>query len=342
MRLQHFCRLCISLFLGFGTVAWAQPPVHGAAAPFLEKDAWFQSSYDDFIAKIRSRNSVFNIKALLLPFIFPRGPYETAQKQLDCYSVSYASDGLAIQGWMLSPKHSKGKKLPVVIFNRGGNGSFGALKFVDLFSHAIPIAERGFVVLASQYRGVDEENPKTSGVDEYGGSDVRDVQRLIAMVKDIPNADPDNIFVLGFSRGVMESYLATRNNNGIRAMAMINGVVDLQSELAFRPEMEQVYRERIPGYRAHKAQQLLDRSAIAWAGELPRNAPILLLHGSKDDRVATSNGPRMKQRLDALHHPNKLVIYQGDGHFLDKERVVTDVVAWFKANLHAAAVGAAR
>jgi hypothetical protein len=68
----------------------------------------------------------------------------------------------------------------------------------------------------------------------------------------------------------MEGYLAARSSNEIRAMAMVNGVVDLQADLEFRPEMEQVYRERMPGYADNKAQLLRERSALAWAEELPK------------------------------------------------------------------------
>jgi dipeptidyl aminopeptidase/acylaminoacyl peptidase len=90
---------------------------------------------------------------------FPRSQYEGAQQRFDCNAIRYESDGLTILGWMVGPKHAPGGKLPVVIFNRGGNGSFGALKFADLFTHVFPLADQGFLVLASQYRGVTEAEP---------------------------------------------------------------------------------------------------------------------------------------------------------------------------------------
>ena len=333
MRNKPLLALALSLLGAFATTAIAAPPRPATKSPFLESRPCLQKSYQAWIQEIRSRNSAFNPKALLLPLMFPRGDYDKAQQGLDCHYISYASDGLPVSGWMLAPKHAPGKRLPVVILNRGGNGGFGALKFADLFSHAIPIAERGFLVLASQYRGMDESDPKRFGRDEFGGADVRDVTRLIALVKDIPDADPDNVFLLGFSRGVMQSYLAARGRTDIRAMAMINGQVDLQADLAFRPEMEALYRARIPGYATDKAGVLRQRSALAWAEELPRSAPILLLHGSEDERVSPANGPKMKRRLDALHHRNALIVFEGEGHFLDKQRVVADVVAWFVGNL---------
>jgi dipeptidyl aminopeptidase/acylaminoacyl peptidase len=116
-------------------------------------------------------------------------------------------------------------------------------------------------------------------------------------------------------------------------MAMVNGVVDLQADLEFRPELEQVYRERMPGYAENKAQLLRERSALAWAEDLPKAAPILLMHGSEDERVAPGNGAKMKQRLDALQHPNRLLMFEGADHFLDPAKVIAEAAAWFRANL---------
>jgi dipeptidyl aminopeptidase/acylaminoacyl peptidase len=329
---QHTLRgTCLALLLALCSHANAATP---AASPFLDATPCFSGGYDEWMARLAGKSGGDTAKLAMIQAKFPRSQYEAAQQRLDCHAIRYESDGLAILGWMVAPKHAPGAKLPVVIFNRGGNGSFGALKFADLFTHVFPLADQGFVVLASQYRGVSEAEPEKFGVDEFGGADVNDVRKLIALAGQIPGADADNIFLLGFSRGVMEGYLAARNRNEIRAMAMVNGVVDLQSDLEFRPEMEQVYRERMPGYAEHKAQLLRERSALAWAEELPKAAPILLMHGSEDERVAPGNGQKMKERLDALQRPNRLIMFEGADHFLDPAKVIPEAAAWFRANLH--------
>lgn len=329
MNMRILRRACFALLLTLGTHATAG---EATPSPFLDAKPCFSLSYDDFMARLAGSDAA---KMAMIQKKFPRAQYEHAQQRFDCNAIRYESDGLTILGWMVAPKAAPdGKKLPVVILNRGGNGSTGALKFVDLFSHAFPLADQGFLVLASQYRGVTETELAKFGADEFGGADVNDVRKLIALARQVPGADPDNIFLLGFSRGVMQGYLAARNSNEIRAMAMVNGVVDLQADLAFRPEMENVYRERIPGYGERKVQLLRERSALVWAEELPKAAPILLMHGTADQRVAPENGPKMKQRLDALQHPNRLIMFEGADHFLDPAKVVAEAVAWFRANLH--------
>lgn len=327
MHMRGLRRAFCALLFTLGTQANAATPA--SSLPFLDARPCFGTGYDGFVAKLAGTDGA---KRAMIQSRLPRSQFEHAQQRLDCHAIQYESDGLTILGWMVAPKHAPGAKLPVVIFNRGGNGSFGALRFVDLFSHVFPLADQGFVVLASQYRGVSEASPEKFGVDEFGGADVDDVRQLITLVGQIPDADAGNIFLLGVSRGVMEGYLAARNRDEIRAMAMVNGVVDLQADLQFRPEMEQVYRERMPGYAEHKAQLLRERSALAWAEELPK-APILLMHGSEDERVAPGNGPKMKQRLDALQRPNRLIMFEGADHFLDPAKVIAEAVAWFRANL---------
>jgi dipeptidyl aminopeptidase/acylaminoacyl peptidase len=273
-----------------------------------------------------------------LPYQFPREDFERAQQQLECSSIAYESDGLTISGWMVVPKGKPDRKLPVLIYNRGGNGSFGAVRFPMLMRNVFPYAERGFLVLVSQYRGVPETDPKRFGTDQFGGDDVRDVTRLVALAKRIPNADPHNIFMLGVSRGGMMSFMAARRTHDIKAMAVISGVSDLESELKFRPEMEQVYLARIPGYPTDKTSMLAERSVLSWAEDLPKDMPVLLLHGDKDKRVSVANGKRLHQRLDQLQHPNKLIVYPGDDHFLSHHRkeAIDEVIRWF----HAAMAGA--
>ena len=329
MHMRTLRRACCALLFALAAHANAAAP---APSPFLDATPCFSGGYDKWMAGLAGKSGVDAAKMAMIQKKFPRSQYEGAQQRFDCNAIRYESDGLTILGWMVVPKHAPGGKLPVVILNRGGNGSFGALKFADLFTHVFPLADQGFLVLASQYRGVTDASPEKFGVDEFGGADVNDVRKLIALAAQVPGADAGNIFLLGFSRGVMQGYLAARNRDEIRAMAMVNGVVDLQADLDFRPEMEEVYRERMPGYADNKAKLLRERSALAWAEELPK-APILLMHGTEDERVAPGNGPKMKQRLDALQRPNRLIMFEGADHFLDPAKVIAEAAAWFRANL---------
>jgi dipeptidyl aminopeptidase/acylaminoacyl peptidase len=334
MRILSIVFFCCLLFSVPANAADTKSP-----SPFLTATNCFSTwpSYDAWLAQIRAKNSWWNPKVLMLPWIFPRKDFDRALTQLDCKFVTYESDGLTIYGWMVMPKGDKAHRLPVLIYNRGGNASFGAVDFATVMDTLFPYAEEGFLVLASQYRGVNETEPKRLGTDQFGGADVRDVSRLVDMVAQIPRADPDNIFMLGVSRGAMMSFMTARRTNRIKAMAVIGDVSDLKTELRNRPEMEQVYVALIPGYAAHKDQSLADRSVLGWAQDLPPHMPLLILHGQNDERVHVSNAINLHRRLDQLGRPNKLIVYPGDDHFLSKHRDQSraEIVHWFRAAMSA-------
>lgn len=300
-----------------------------------ETTCWFGGGYDEWQAMLRNRNGSFNPLGWILTKRFPREMYESAASTVDCRFLRYQSDGYAIGGYLLMPKDAGDKKLPVIVYNRGGNGSFGAMVFAEALYSLAPYAREGFLVVASQYRGFTDDEPEKYGFDEFGGKDVRDVEKLIELTAKLPNADMDNVFLLGASRGAMMNYLVARRHDDIRAIASINGGADLEKELAFRPEMERMYQGRIPDYATRKSEVLAERSVIRWAEELPRATPILLVQGGKDERVDPASGPALKARLDAIGHPNRMVVYPEDNHSLHQnwDKARGEIIAFFREHL---------
>lgn len=59
----------------------------------------------------------------------------------------------AVQGYVIQPRSKPDTQLPVIIYNRGGNPWFATLKFDDLYKNLFPLADEGFIIIASQYRG---------------------------------------------------------------------------------------------------------------------------------------------------------------------------------------------
>lgn len=256
--------------------------------------------------------------------------------KVDMHEIIYLSDGLKIQAFAAIPKGMGDKKLPVIIFNRGGNRDFGALSlFREPKKYAIAIyfsqlAQEGYIVMASNYRGAG----KSEGKDEFGGSDITDVLNLIKLTEEIPVADTTKIGMYGWSRGAMMTLLALCKTNRIKT-AVVGGT---PSDLTVidRPEMEKgVYAELIPNYWQNKAAELKKRSAYYFAEELPKNVPVLLLHGNSDWRVKTDNALKLAQRFDELRIPYRLKIFEGADHSISqfREEVDEDVLNWFNAYL---------
>jgi dipeptidyl aminopeptidase/acylaminoacyl peptidase len=244
----------------------------------------------------------------------------------ECQRITYLSDGLKVVGFIWKPKTNAGKKLPLVIFNRGGNRDFSKLtpwvKF-GFYDYVV----NGFVVIGSQYRG----NDGGEGTEEFGGADVRDVLNVIPLARSVGYVDMNNVFMLGVSRGGMMTLLALKNAAPVNAAAIQGGLADLVSSKDQRRDMLDVFKELIPGFGTRGEEALRDRSAVYWPTAI--NVPLLVLQGGADWRVdPRTNALALAQKLQEAGKTYELTVYAGDDHGLSLNGADADrrVIAWFK------------
>lgn len=311
------------------TLALALPAIAAspAAGPadFLSETDCFDATpdYRSWLDSVAQRlddpaRSMPRLQALVPPDTFA-----FARSAFDCRIVSYESGGHTVSGYVVRPRSGTTQgTLPLLVYNRGGNGAYGKLDSLQVFLKLLPLVKAGFMVVTSQYRDADE----------FGGRDVDDIMRLIDLSLAMPEVDGSRIFLLGQSRGAMMSYLVARRRDDITAIATIGGASDLLAGLAWRPEMERMYRTRIPGYDSDRPAALRARSALHWAEQLPAGMPVLLLHGEADDRVSVEDSRRMAARLQQLERPHKLLVYPGDDHGLQRNwrNARTEILDWFE------------
>jgi dipeptidyl aminopeptidase/acylaminoacyl peptidase len=297
-------------------------------------------TYDAWIDLMRERNGW--LKAWLISWRYDEDRFNDAIASVDCRVGVYRSfDGTSVQAFVVKPKHTQiSKPLPMVLYNRGGNQAFGAITLAQLLDFIIPLSKKGYVVAATQYRG---GSPRSEGVDEFGGRDVEDVLALGEIVAAMPETNDSQRFMLGISRGAMNTFMALRDapqdvSERYRAVAVVGGLVDLVEMKKFRPEMERVYRALIPDYASKEAEQLYTRSASLWPEKLPRHVAILQLHGEDDERVSVQSAQTFSKRLDANIESHELKIFAGENHMIRGERevVVTAIDEWFKQHLNTA------
>ncbi|MBM7074378.1 S9 family peptidase [Shewanella sp. 202IG2-18] len=263
--------------------------------------------------------------------IFGKEKYEHYKKHLVCQSISYKVDGVDVAGFVIKPKVSD-KKYPVLVYNRGGNGGYGSMIFANMMRGLFPIAEQGFVIIGSQYRG---SLTKEDNLDEFGGKDVNDVVELFKLIPNIVGADAERIGMFGGSRGGMQTFLALKEVSNIKAVAASSGNYDLVRGLEIRPAMENVYKHRIPNYFVNKLQELEKRSTLQWVHQLPKDVPVLLIHGAKDKRVSVEHSEKLAAALNVHKIPHKLVVYPEGNHYFSKNRnkQQQEIVNWFKTYL---------
>lgn len=250
---------------------------------------------------------------------------------VDVFDITYPSDGLKITGVEALPKLKPGEKVPLIIYNRGGSGNFGRLSTPQVLYNIIPLAQRMHAgVLASNYRG----NAGSEGREEWGGKDLNDIRNLIELGTRQPWWDGKHIFMLGWSRGGMMTYLSLKHGFPVTAAAVGAGAADIASGNARRPEMEEVCKRFIPEFQATRDQALFDRSAVCWPEKI--NTPVLILHGDADDRVHVDEARTLYQKLAELKKPVRYVEYPGGDHGLRHyyEAYMKEIVTWFDAHRH--------
>lgn len=250
---------------------------------------------------------------------------KTLDSQVEVHAITYESDGLKVKGYLALPKIEG--TFPCVIFNRGGNRNFSAFTPFSAALRLGRLASSGYVVVASQYRGVDGGE----GTEEFGGAELADVLNLLPLLESLPQADASRIGMYGWSRGGMMTYLALAKTDRLKAAVIGAAPTDVAGLIEDRPKMEsRVLSELVPEWELNRSTAIAERSAILWPEKLNPKTPILLLHGSADWRVDPTQSLRMATALYEAKHPFRLVFFEGGDHGLSefRDEVNDQVVKW--------------
>jgi dipeptidyl aminopeptidase/acylaminoacyl peptidase len=259
----------------------------------------------------------------------PPDEQERLKKRLatvDVEKIEYRSlGGLEIPGFVVRPKDASGD-LPCIIFNRGGNNDFGAINTSMLADWWARMAHWGYVVIGSQYRGTH-----TRGKDEDGGADLQDVLALKDVLEEIDGADATRMGMFGFSRGGTMAYLAMREVDWIDAAVVIGAPVDYAHQLERRPEMEKVFNKAFGATE----EGMRKRSVIEWVGELPKDVPMLIMHGVDDWRVDPERTKDFVEKLADANIDHRFKLFEDAGHALEEveSEVFEMTKGWFREKI---------
>jgi dipeptidyl aminopeptidase/acylaminoacyl peptidase len=258
---------------------------------------------------------------------YPRQEYEATSRStaVDCLRIRYVSDGLSVVGFIVKPQGSGDTRYPVIVYNRGGFRDIGKIDTWNLLDF-YGFASRGFVVLASQYRGTDGGE----GRDEVGGADVADVMALSRVAASLPYADASNLFLYGLSRGGMMSFLALKRGFPAKAVAVVGAVFDVEAFEYRAPKVVASALALSPDYASKGVALLRERSVMNWPEQV--RAPLLIIHGTHDEEVPATEALTFATKLAQLGKRYQLMVYADDIHEAANNRQDRDarIAAWFK------------
>jgi len=224
--------------------------------------------------------------------------------------IIYDSEGLKVQGYLANPKNNS-QKLPLIIWNRGGNRKDGRID--DFLARGMfgEISSWGYIVLTSNYR---EE-------DEFGGKDVNDILNLFSLADEIDFCDSSRIGMEGWSRGGMMTYKVLCRTERIKCAVIISGLADLFRSEANREDLVKVYMKLFGSDdKIEFEKRKKERSAIYFADKINRSTNILLIHGTADKKIPHLDSVDMFKKLMDNGINCKLKLIEDGDHYLRKQR----------------------
>jgi len=234
--------------------------------------------------------------------------------------ITYLSDGLNINGYIARPKE-KGV-YPVLIWNRGGCEEKGALDDLRAYLILASTASWGYVVLATQYRG----NMGSEGVEDWGGDDLNDALNMIEAAENLPECDTGRIAVEGASRGGMTTYRALLRYDQFKCAIVHAGITDVPALIKARPGFERFISDRYSHLsEEQKAAELKAISAVHFADRLPKNIPILIMHGTDDTVVPVEQSEALAVELRRHNLPHRLILLEGGTHVAFKDGTYREI-----------------
>lgn len=238
------------------------------------------------------------------------------------YKIRYKSDDCEVNSFLSIPEDCLDEKVPqpCIIFNRGGNRSYGAMN-----PQQVARMSQNFnrIVFASNYRGVNGG----TGRDEFGGADVNDVIKLIDLCEEFAFIDSEQIYMIGSSRGGMMTYRAIRQDNRIRKAVVISGLADAFMSYEEREDMRAIYKALVGDTPDNIPKEYEKRSATYWADEL--KCPVLIFHSKLDPKVSYAQAEKMAACLEEAGMEYQFVSYEDDVHGSHPEDFET-ILEWLQ------------
>lgn len=240
-----------------------------------------------------------------------------------------ARDGTLIRGYLTLPKGREAKGLPLIVMPHGG--PFGVRDKLEYNDEVQLLANRGYAVLQPNYRGSGGYGDAffELGTGQIGRKMQDDIDDAMDWAVKEGIADPARVCVVGGSYGGYAAlWAALRNPERYRCAASWAGVTDWNKMLRYdrRYLTARVNKAWSARVRGDKTADLDAVSPYRLAGQLSR--PVLLAHGTEDQRVPLSQYNIFEKAARAAPVPPQTLVIKGEGHSFTTPE---NAQAWFEA-----------
>jgi dipeptidyl aminopeptidase/acylaminoacyl peptidase len=247
-----------------------------------------------------------------------------------------STGGFEIEGLLTYPvNYEAGKTYPLILNVHGGPaGAFTrsftgnpAIYMIQTF------AQKGYAVLRPNPRGSTGYGKefRYANVKDWGFGDYDDLMAGVDKAIDMGVADPEKLFLMGWSYGgYMTSFMVTQTNRfkaasmgaGLPNLLSMVTTTDIQDYLA--AHMGGEFWEDYETYEKHSAMYHIKNVTI----------PTQVIHGAQDLRVPFTQGQEFYRALGRLGVPTEMIVYPRTPHGPREPKFVMDVtpriLAWFE------------
>jgi alpha/beta superfamily hydrolase len=222
--------------------------------------------------------------------------------------------------------------------------------FLKIYNYLAETAcKNGFISLLFDFRGVG----KSTGKFDYGIGEQQDVKHALNYLASRPEAQPNNIFIVGHSLGGATSLCALQNEKRVKGLVLwstpknhnynvkkfiknTRGRLSLYLFLIFSRidkliDVSKIFKLQVyginlrPRYVYEKLMKLDEREAVSKLKHLP----ILIVIGDMDNIVGKDEAEAI---FSAANEPKSLLVVRSADHiYMGKEdELISNTIEWIK------------
>jgi dipeptidyl aminopeptidase/acylaminoacyl peptidase len=251
--------------------------------------------------------------------------------------ISYTSDEVTIQGWLIKPPNfEEGKQYPLCVEMHGGPHVMWSPSFRSGFHEWQTLAHKGHLVFYCNPRGSDGYGEAFAAANwkDWGPGPARDVLRGVDEIVKRGIVDEKRLTLTGGSyAGYLTAWIIGHDHRFAAACSQ-RGVYNLISmrgttDIPFFNDFESGYTPW------EDVKNLWDQSPIAHVPNM--RTPLLIEHSEQDYRVPIEQGEQLFAAMKLMNKTVEMVRWPREGHELSRSgeprhRVerIKRIVEWFE------------
>lgn len=249
-------------------------------------------------------------------------------------SLSFETDGVTIDGWVMKPvDFEEGKKYPAILNIHGGPKTV----YSDVFYHEMQYwVNHGYTVFFCNPRGSDGKGNEFSDIrGKYGTIDYDDIMKFTDLVLEKYSfIDSEKVGVTGGSYGGFMTNWIIGHTNRFKAAASQRSISNWISKFGTTDIGYYFVDDQNAATPWSDVEKLWFHSPMAYANRV--NTPTLFIHSEEDYRCWIAEGLQMYSSLKYHGVDARMCMFRGENHELSrsgkpKHRIkrLEEITNWF-------------